>query len=184
MGAVRGVGCSGRWRVCESGMAIGGAANHGCSRLSAGLDAQESASAGKIACPTAACAWMLIFKQFFLASLVIVSCAAQETAEITGRIVDPTGSVAPGAEIEIRHAGTNSAWQVRSNRDGYYTQALLPPGDYRVTVRLSGFKQEVRTLTLEVQQVSRLDFTLQVGTATETIEVTGAAPMLESSNAS
>jgi hypothetical protein len=124
-------------------------------------------------------------KRFLLAaSLVIGSCWGQETAEITGRIVDASGSVAPGAEVEIRAVSTNSRWQVRSNGDGYYTQALLPPGEYRVAVRLSGFKQEVRALTLEVQQVSRLDFTLQVGTAAETIEVVASTPLLESSNAS
>src|SRR5689334_21161564 len=123
--------------------------------------------------------------RLFLASLAIVSCCfAQNTAEITGRIVDATGSVAPGAQVEIRSVGTNSKWDVRSNADGYYTQALLPPGEYRVSVRLSGFKQEIRTLTLEVQQVSRIDFTLQVGTSTETIEVVASSPMLESSNAS
>jgi hypothetical protein len=117
-------------------------------------------------------------------SLVLGCCWAQETAEITGRIVDQTGSVTPGAEIEIRSVGTNSKWDLRSNADGYYTQALLPPGDYRVAVKLTGFKQEVRTLKLEVQQIMRLDFTLQVGTATETVEVVATAPMLESGNAS
>src|SRR5437899_7610702 len=117
------------------------------------------------------------------ASLAIVSCFAQETAEITGRIVDASGSIAPGAVVEILAVGTNSKWELRSNAEGYYTQALLPPGQYRVAVRLTGFKQEVRTLTLEVQQVSRLDFTLQVGAASETVEVVATSPMLESSNA-
>ena len=86
--------------------------------------------------------------------------------------------------MEIRSVGTNSKWDARSNSDGYYTQALLPPGDYRITVKLSGFKQEVRTLTLEVQQIARLDFTLEVGDDLETVEVMATAPMLESSNAS
>jgi hypothetical protein len=45
-----------------------------------------------------------------------------------------------------------------------------------VTARLSGFKQEIRTVTRDVQQISRLDFTPEVGTATEGVEVTVAAP--------
>jgi Carboxypeptidase regulatory-like domain len=121
---------------------------------------------------------------FLIATFSLGFCWAQNTGEITGRIVDASGAVAPGAEIEIQSQGTNARWTVRSNSDGYYTQALLPPGDYKVSVRLTGFKQEVRNLTLETQQISRLDFTMQVGTASETVEVTAAAPMLESGNAS
>jgi Carboxypeptidase regulatory-like domain len=124
-------------------------------------------------------------KRFFLAAtLAVISCWAQNTGEITGRIVDASGSVAPNANIEIQSLDTNVRWTMHSNSDGYYTQALLPPGDYKVIVSLTGFKQEIRTIKLEVQQISRLDFTLQVGTATETIEVTAATPMLESGNAS
>jgi hypothetical protein len=126
---------------------------------------------------------MRIAELFLGAGFAVLSCFAQQTGEITGRVVDASGSVTPGATIEIQQVGTNSKWELRSNSDGYYTQALLPPGDYRVTVRLGGFKQEIRTVTLEVQQISRLDFTLEVGTATEVVEVTGAAPLLESSNA-
>jgi hypothetical protein len=109
---------------------------------------------------------------------------SQETAQITGRIIDASGSVVPGVAVEIVNAGTNVKWEVRTNAEGYYTQALLPPADYRVTVEMTGFKREGRNITLEVGQVSRLDFTLQVGAVTETVEVSGVAPMLESSNAS
>ena len=109
---------------------------------------------------------------------------AQETAEITGRVVDPSGSVIPGVAVEIVNVNTNARWEVRSNADGYYTQALLPPAAYRVTVRQTGFKQAVRNVTLEVDQVSRLDFKLEVGALTETVEVTATLPMLENGNAS
>ena len=104
--------------------------------------------------------------------LILVLCIAQETSEITGRIVDAGGSVTPGVTMEIRQTRTAVKWEVRTNGDGYYTQALLPPSDYRVTVDLAGIKQEVRNVTLEVGQVSRLDFPLQVGSQTETVEVT------------
>jgi hypothetical protein len=122
------------------------------------------------------------------ASLLLLSCSilpslAQETAEITGRITDSTGAVISAAAVEITSANTNATWTVTTSTTGYYTQPLLPPGDYRITVRVPGFKQEVRHATLEVQQVARLDFTLQVGAASETIEVTAAAPLLESGNA-
>lgn len=120
----------------------------------------------------------------FAFALLLLPCWAQETAEITGRIVDSSGSVVPNVAVEIRDVNTNARWNVSTNAEGYYAQALLPPANYSVTVRMSGFKQEVRNVTLEVQQVARLDFTLQVGAVSETIEVIAAQPMLESSNAS
>ena len=89
-----------------------------------------------------------------------------------------------GAAVEIRQLNTDVKRDLSTNADGYYTQALLPPSDYRVMVRLTGFKQEARNVKLEVGQVSRLDFTLQVGSQAETIEVSAATPLLESSNAS
>ena len=118
------------------------------------------------------------------AFLLAPACWAQETAQITGRIVDPSGSVVPGVAIEIRNVDTDVKWQAKTNSDGYYTQALLPPARYRVTARLAGFKQEVQNTTLEVEQVARLDFTLQVGQASESVEITASAPLLEASNAS
>jgi hypothetical protein len=120
---------------------------------------------------------------FLFISFALASSWAQDTGEITGRIVDASGGVAPGATVEIRNVNTNAKWSVVTNTDGYYTQALLPPDDYQVTVRLAGFKQELRNVRLEVEQVSRLDFKLQVGAVSETIEVFASTPMLESSNA-
>src|ERR1700722_14129182 len=120
----------------------------------------------------------------FAVSFFLLTCWAQETSEITGRITDTSGSVVPGADIQITQISTGVKWNVKTNADGYYTQALLPPSSYRVTVILTGFKQEARNVTIQMEQVARLDFVLQVGSQAETIEVTASAPLLEASNAS
>ncbi len=117
-------------------------------------------------------------------SFLLLPCLAQETAQITGRIIDSTGSVVPGVAVEVLNINTNVKFDVKTNADGYFTQALLPPGSYRVTARMTGFKQEVDSVTLEMEQVARLDLKLQVGAANETVEVTATAPLLEASNAS
>jgi hypothetical protein len=117
-------------------------------------------------------------------AFLLLPCFAQETGEITGRITDSSGSVVPAAAVEIRNVNTNVKWTLLTNSGGYYAQGSLPPADYRITVHLTGFKQGIRNATLEVGQVSRLDFTLEVGAVSETVEVVGAAPLLESSNAS
>ncbi len=117
-------------------------------------------------------------------ALLLLPCFAQETAEITGRVVDPTGSVVPNVAVEIRNVATQVKWEVHTNADGYFTQALLPSGSYRVSARMAGFKQEVNNVTLEMEQVARLDLKLEVGASSETVEVMATAPLLESSNAS
>jgi hypothetical protein len=116
--------------------------------------------------------------------LFLVPCFAQETSQITGRITDASGSVIPNADVTITQVSTGVKWNVKTNADGYYTQALLPPSSYRVTVSLAGFKQEARNVTLQMEQIGRVDFVLQVGSQAETIEVTASAPLLEASNAS
>jgi hypothetical protein len=124
------------------------------------------------------------FRFLVAVALLLLPCHAQETGEITGRIVDASGRIVPGVAVEVRNVSTNVKWDSVTNSDGYYADVSLPPGDYRVTIRMTGFKQEVRSLTLEVGQVSRLDFTLQVGGVAETIEVMGTAPLLENTTAS
>ena len=126
-----------------------------------------------------------MFRRIAIAlTFLLGPCFAQETSEVTGRVVDASGAVVAGAAVEIRSVQTGVKWSVVTNPEGYYTQALLPPGDYSVSVTLPGFKQEVRNVTLVMEQVARLDFDLQMGSQTETVQVMATAPLLEASNAS
>ncbi len=83
-----------------------------------------------------------MLRRFSLAiGIFLIPGWAQETSEITGRIADVSGSPVAGAAVEIRRLSTDVKWDVHTNTDGYYTQALLPPSEYRVTVSLTGFKR-------------------------------------------
>jgi hypothetical protein len=117
-------------------------------------------------------------------NLYLLSCWAQESGSITGRIVDFSGSMTPGVTVIIRNVDTNAKWDVITSSEGYYTRATLPPGKYQLTVRLTGFKQEVQNVSLEVGQVVRADFKLQLGSVSETVEITATTPLLEAGNAS
>src|SRR5262245_22015904 len=70
------------------------------------------------------------------AAVALFSCAAAfgQTAEITGRVLDPSGSVVPGAEITVSSVATAADRVVTTNSSGYYTVPLLLPGEYRVSV--------------------------------------------------
>ena len=123
------------------------------------------------------------FVAFFL--LAALSLFGQTpTAEMVGLITDPTGGVVPGAKVEVVNVNTGARWETTSNASGYYTVQALPPGSYQIAVTKEGFRPVTRTgLNLVVAQSARLDFKLQVGAVTESVQVTGAAPLLESQTA-
>jgi carboxypeptidase family protein len=120
----------------------------------------------------------------FLALVVLVIQApmyAQLTAQLTGGIRDASGAVVPGASIVVVNEGTGIKWEAKSNQDGIFTVPLLQPGNYRVSVQAPGFRAVSRTgIQLEVAQTAAMDFTLDVGAATESITVTDSAPLLDS----
>jgi hypothetical protein len=108
-----------------------------------------------------------------------------QTGEITGRVTDPSGAIVPGAEVAIKNVDTGVSRAVKSNESGYYSAPLLPIGNYEVSVSRSGFRSLTRTgVRLEVQQVARLDFVLEVGSLAESVTVAGAAPLVATEEAS
>src|SRR5262249_39252419 len=75
---------------------------------------------------------------------------------------------------------TNVQRTLKTNSSGIYDAPALPPGVYTVKVSTLGFRAEARSsLELQVDQVARMDFTLQVGNVSETLEVQAVAPNLE-----
>src|SRR2546427_8287928 len=114
-----------------------------------------------------------VLGRFLLLSLPAV---AQTQAGISGVIHDASGAVIPGAMITVTNPATNFARSVISNEAGVYNFPGLQPGRYSIRVELPGFRTITQNdIELQVQQSARLDFTLQVGQVSETIEVSGAA---------
>lgn len=104
-----------------------------------------------------------------------------QTAQVTGRVVDQSAAVVVSAEIAAINVETGNRFTTQTNQDGYYTISRLDPGRYRVEIRQSGFKPVVRSgIELQVDQVGRVDFTLEVGAVTEQVEITAEAPLVES----
>jgi len=123
-----------------------------------------------------------------LFSLICLSAAAvygQATAQLTGSITDKTGAVVGGAEVTATNNSTRFERKATSNDLGLYSVPFLPPGEYKLVILKPGFRQVTRDgLRLEVNQVARIDFTLDVGQVTETVEVTGSTPLIESDTSS
>src|SRR3954468_9834622 len=105
--------------------------------------------------------------------------AQSSSARVEGVVSDNTGASVPGATVTATNAETNISKAVVSDAAGRYVLTPLPGGTYKVQAELSGFKTQAANAVLNVNEVARLDFKLEIGTMTETVEVTSSAPVIE-----
>src|SRR3954453_2165977 len=118
------------------------------------------------------------------ASLFAGSLSAQTLGTVTGEVKDSTGAMVAGAAVTVRNTATNGLREAVTNEEGIYAIPALNPGIYDVKAEKSGFKAASRTaIELQVQQTARVDFTLEVGQVSETVEVSSSAPLLTTENA-
>jgi len=102
------------------------------------------------------------------------------TATISGTVMDSTGAVVPGTKIVILNEETGISREVAGDETGRYTAPSLGLGNYRVTASKDGFQTQVRSgITLTIGRQAIVNFELPVGSVSETVEVTGEAPLVE-----
>ncbi len=107
------------------------------------------------------------------------------TGGLSGTITDPAGAVVAGARIVLTNLETNDSRRGESNEIGFYSFPALPPGRYRIELEHAGFKRFVQEpVPIQVQQFVTLDPRLEVGQATQTVEVTGQATLLDAQTSS
>src|SRR5262249_53844607 len=110
--------------------------------------------------------------------------AQTDTGSISGRVMDPTGAGVPGAFVHIRNLATTLQRDAVSDEQGIYQANLLPPGTYSVSADVPGFKrfvdQEVR---IQVAQPTQLQIHLDIGSASDSVEVTASASLLNTESA-
>ena len=115
---------------------------------------------------------------FSLVFLVITAQTlhGQAAAGITGTVVDPAGSVVPGASVTITNEATGVVNKTVTGGAGTYSVTGLNPGTYSVAVDAAGFQKTVTNhITVEVSTAATINFSLKTGTKTQTIEVTASA---------
>ena len=106
------------------------------------------------------------------------------TATLLGTVTDNTGAAVPGATVTILENATGIPHTSVSNESGNYTFPDLPPGSYSVSAEAKGFKKEVRSaVDLVVNTSTRVDLSLQPGTISETVTVTGAPAIMQTDRA-
>jgi hypothetical protein len=110
--------------------------------------------------------------------------AQVDTGTILGTVKDPTGAVIPDAKVTITNQGTAAQISTTTRSDGTYIVTPLKIGTYRISVEHEGFQKEVNSaLDLNIQQQAVVDFVLQAGATTQTVEVTSQAPLLQTQSA-
>src|ERR1051326_3754456 len=116
----------------------------------------------------------------FFATLLVTSAYGQsERGTITGAITDASGALVPGARVTVTNTLTNVSSETVSTEAGSYTAANLPVGEYRIRVEKPGFNSAVLSgITLNAANTMRVDVTLEVGTATQSVEVSASAQLL------
>ena len=118
----------------------------------------------------------------FLASLVLLPslAPAQEvTASIVGTVLDPNGAAVSGAAITAKDLDRGTILTTTSNGDGTFNISGVPVGRYEVQATAKGFQSAANSFTLTLNQTARLNFQLRVGQTSETVEVLGSAPLLQ-----
>lgn len=122
--------------------------------------------------------------------LLLIACTTSTvfaqsiiSGEVTGSVTDTSRAVVPNATVTLTSKEMGTTQTVTTNAAGDFRFPLLRPGIYTVTVKATGFSVATEDVTVGVGQVTTASLQLRVGTASETIEVSGAAPLLETENA-
>src|SRR5215475_4304564 len=128
-------------------------------------------------------------KASLIALLILIGAsigwAQAITGTILGTVTDSSGAVLPGVTITAVNIGTNQSRSTITNESGVYSLPSLQIGSYRVEAELPGFKKEIRSgITLQVDQRARIDFGMQVGQVSDSLEVVAEAPLVQTDDAS
>src|SRR6266581_621055 len=111
--------------------------------------------------------------------------AQVDTGTILGTVTDASGAVIHGANVTLKNEGTNATLSTSTGSDGTYKFSPVRIGSYKLSASLQGFQTVTQLgVTVNVGADVVVDFTLKPGNVTQTVEVTAAAPLLESQDAS
>ena len=104
---------------------------------------------------------------------------------INGTITDASGAVIPGATVKVTETSTGISRQVTSNSSGIFSFPVLKPGNYNVEATAQGFSKAVRSgIELQINQTANIPIALSLGAATDTVQVSGQQPLLETQTVS
>jgi hypothetical protein len=125
-----------------------------------------------------------IFSLLCLAAVVLTAphdlLGQQVTGAIQGLVADPSGAPVVSATVTAKDVDRGTVLTTQTNSEGLYNLPRVPVGRYEVRAESKGFQTSVQpAFTLELNQTARVDFSMKIGQVSETVEVTSAAPLLQ-----
>jgi hypothetical protein len=118
---------------------------------------------------------------FVLAMMASVAGNAQSNGTVKGILSDPDGKSAPGAVVKLVNQGTDQQVQTRTTENGAYAFTFLPPGNYRFSAELPGFKPIARTLTVDIAGTVTIDAAFELAQTAEQVQVVSEVQQVDAS---
>ena len=111
--------------------------------------------------------------------------AQTNNATILGDVTDPNGGVIAGAAITVRNMATGVSREIRTSDLGAYRVYPLNPGTYEVSASAAGFKKQIQpNVAIDAAANVKVNFNLEIGAVSETVEVQASATVLQTQDAS
>jgi hypothetical protein len=115
----------------------------------------------------------------------LAAFAQVATGNIRGTVADTTDAVIPNVKVTLTNTGTGAQRVVTTNDSGDFNAPFMPLGDYQIAAEIAGFQKKVMSgINLQVDQTATIRIVLEPGAVTQSVEVTSAAPLLESQTSS
>ena len=105
------------------------------------------------------------------------------SGNVVGTVVDSTGAAVAGSDVTATNTGTGMSSNSKTNNTGQFRFDNLPIGNYRFTVKASGFRTTTELAEVELNRTGTVNVTLTPGAASETVEVSGEAPIIDTTTA-
>jgi hypothetical protein len=115
-----------------------------------------------------------------LGAFLALQTFASPVGSVGGTVKDASGALIPAVKLTLTNTGTNAVQTVTTNPQGEFQFLDLPPANYTLVVEASGFKKvSMTSVVVQVDQITHLELTLEVGAVTESVQVEAVAPLLE-----
>ena len=128
---------------------------------------------------------LLKLATLLVASLFAIQTIGQSivTGDIVGTVTDPANAVVSGVTVSLTSAETGFSESTTTNASGSYRFPLVKPGNYKISVAQTGFRKSEATIAVVIGEVNTANLQLQLGQTSETVEVSGEAPLIQSEDA-
>jgi Carboxypeptidase regulatory-like domain len=128
--------------------------------------------------------WLAVVLLAIISAMTATGVYAQsDNGSIVGTVTDTTGAVIPNAVVTVTNVDTGLKLMGKSNSAGEFQVFAVPRGNYKADVQVEGFQSQTVSFAVQVATAQTLQFKLTAGAVTQTVDVSSAAPMVNTSNA-